>query len=203
MKNLKLIATALAAFASIPAFAADQQVGTGDTDGYKLVWQDLFDAQELNPQRWNIEVNGSGGGNNEMQYYTDREKNVRLGDDGEGNGCLILTAKKEIYSGKSCTSGRINSKNKIAFKHGKVEASIKLPYTANGLWPAFWMMGNDYDKVGWPECFEMDIIEFGHQNGIERHTRPLLQRRMPLGYSMERSPHVCQGKDLRIQPARW
>ncbi len=164
-----LIATAL--LVSPLAMAASSQNGTGETDGYKLVWQDLFDANELNLQRWNIEVNGDGGGNNELQYYTDRTDNVRLGDDGKGNGCLILTTKKEVYGGRQVTSGRITSKNKIAFKHGKVEAAIKLPKTANGLWPAFWMMGNDYDQVGWPRCGETDIMEFGNATGIQNGTQ--------------------------------
>lgn len=170
MKTTGLIASALMAMA-LPAIAAEPQVGTGETDGYKLVWQDLFDGTELNMSRWNIEVNGDGGGNNELQYYTARPENVSVGDDGEGNGCLILTAKKEVYNGKQCTSGRITTKNKIAFKHGKIEAAIKLPQTANGLWPAFWMMGNDFDQVGWPRCGETDIMEFGHQNGIKNGTQ--------------------------------
>ena len=168
-KSNFLIATAL--LVSPLAMVASSQDGTGETDGYKLVWQDLFDANELNSQRWNIEVNGDGGGNNELQYYTDRAENVRLGDDGKGNGCLILTAKKEVYGGRQATSGRITSKNKIAFKHGKIEAAIKLPKTANGLWPAFWMMGNDYDQVGWPRCGETDIMEFGNATGIKNGTQ--------------------------------
>ena len=170
MKTTGLIASALMAMA-LPALAAEPQVGTGETDGYKLVWQDLFDGTSLNPDRWNIEVNGEGGGNNELQYYTARLDNVRVGDDGEGNGCLILTAKKEVYNGKQCTSGRITTKNKIAFKHGKIEAAIKLPQTANGLWPAFWMMGNDFDQVGWPRCGETDIMEFGNATGIANGTQ--------------------------------
>lgn len=56
----------------------------------------------------------------------------------------------------------------MAFTHGKVEAAIRLPKTANGLWPAFWMMGNDFDQVGWPKCGETDIMEFGHIDGINR-----------------------------------
>lgn len=170
MKTTGLIASALMAMA-LPALGAEPQVGTGETDGYKLVWQDLFDGTELNMSRWNIEVNGDGGGNNELQYYTARLDNVRVGDDGEGNGCLILTAKKEVYNGKQCTSGRITTKNKIAFKHGKIEAAIKLPQTANGLWPAFWMMGNDFDQVGWPRCGETDIMEFGNATGIANGTQ--------------------------------
>lgn len=150
----------------LPSVAVEPQIGSGETDGYKLVWQDLFDAEELNPDRWLIQINGGGGGNNELQFYTDRPENVRLGDDGEGNHCLILTAKREEMYGRAFTSGRISSKKRTAFTHGKVEASIKLPKTANGLWPAFWMMGNDYDKVGWPRCGEIDILEMGHADGI-------------------------------------
>ncbi len=166
-----LAASLLAIVLPQTADSAEPQEGSGATDGYSLVWQELFDGQELNPLRWDIEVNGSGGGNNELQYYTDRAENVRLGDDGNGNGCLILTARRENYSGKNFTSGRVNSKNRIAFKHGKIEASIKLPRTANGLWPAFWMMGNDYDEVGWPKCGETDILEMGNAEGIKHGTQ--------------------------------
>ncbi len=162
----KVPATLALSLAALALAATEPQEGSGMTDGYMLVWQDLFDGTELNPMRWDIEVNGDGGGNHELQYYTDRTENVRLGDDGEGNGCLILTARRESYSGKSFTSGRVNSKNRIAFTHGKLEASIKLPSTANGLWPAFWMMGNDYDEVGWPRCGETDILEMGNSEGI-------------------------------------
>ena len=160
--------------AATTAFAADSQSGTGETDGYKLVWQDLFDFGTLNPDRWNIEVNGSGGGNNELQYYTDRTENVRVGDDGKGNGCLILTARREDYNNRNFTSGRINSKAKVAFTHGKIEASIKIPTTANGLWPAFWMMGNDITELGWPRCGETDIMEMGHGDGIAAGTHDRL-----------------------------
>lgn len=169
-KNILTGALAVAALSSVPAFAVETQTGSGETNGYKLVWQDLFDGTELSDSRWNIEVNGDGGGNNELQYYSARPTNVHVGKDDKGNGCLILTAIRETYNGKNFTSGRVTTKNKVAFKHGKVEAAIKLPTTANGLWPAFWMMGNDFDQVGWPDCGETDIMEFGHQNGIKNGT---------------------------------
>lgn len=135
-------------------------------EGYSLVWQDLFDADQLDPMRWDIEVNGHGGGNAELQYYTESDANVRLGDDGMGNRCLILTARRENYMGRSFTSGRLNTKNRVAFTHGIIEASIRMPQTADGLWPAFWLMGDDYDQVGWPRCGEIDIVEMGHADGI-------------------------------------
>lgn len=160
------IAVMLAGAATAPCHAAESQNGTGETDGYRLVWQDLFDGTELNRNRWNVEVNGNGGGNAELQYYTDRECNVHVGDDGQGNGCLILTAIREKYQGKEFTSGRVTTQKLFAFKHGKIEAAIKMPSTANGLWPAFWMMGNDHKEVGWPKSGETDIVEMGHQNAF-------------------------------------
>jgi beta-glucanase (GH16 family) len=111
------------------------QINSQSND-YHLVWQDTFDGNELNLNNWVIEVNGSGNGNNELEYY--RKENVSIGTEPvSGEKCLVLTAKKENYLGKTCTSGRINSLGKISFKHGKIEARIKLPHTANGLWPVF------------------------------------------------------------------
>ncbi len=137
---------------------------------YSLVWNADFTEQSLNLAAWNIETNGDGGGNNELQYYCDR--GVSLGTDPvEGKHCLILTATKEEYEGRHCTSGRINSFGKTYFQYGKIEARIWFPNTTNGLWPAFWMMGNDYSTVGWPACGETDIIELGHQNGISAGTQ--------------------------------
>lgn len=146
------------------------QEGSGESNGYKLVWQDLFDGEVLDESVWNIEVNGDGGGNAESQYY--RRENVSISKEpASGRSCLTLTARRESYSGKSFTSGRINSMGKKYFTHGKVEAYVCLPKTANGLWPAFWMMGNDYPEVGWPRCGEIDILEMGNAGGISSGTQ--------------------------------
>lgn len=146
-----------------------EQDGTGETDGYKLVWQDLFDGSSLDGSSWNMEVNGDGGGNAEMQYY--RAENVSVGKDESGNGCLILTARRESYMGKYFTSGRVNTSGKHEFTHGKIEASIMIPSTANGLWPAFWLLGADYATNSWPRCGEIDIMEMGHADGIRNGTQ--------------------------------
>ena len=127
--------------------------------GYTLVWSDEFNGTSLNEKAWNVEVSGTGGGNQELQYY--RRENVAVQD-----GNLVLTARRENYQGKSFTSGRINSSQKTAFKHGIMQARIKFPNTANGLWPAYWMMGDDINKYGWPRCGEIDIVEMGHFNAI-------------------------------------
>ncbi len=137
---------------------------------YQLVWNMDFTGASLNSDAFNIEVNGDGGGNNELQYYC--EKGVSLGvEPVTGKHCLILTATKENNQGKACTSGRVNTLGKVFFTYGKVEARICFPQTANGLWPAFWMMGNNYSEVGWPRCGELDIIELGHQNAFANGTQ--------------------------------
>lgn len=143
--------------------------GSGETDGYKLVWEDQFNDGALDESKWYIEVNGDGGGNQELQYY--RAENISVGPDEDGNGCLIITAKRENFNGKSFTSGRLNTSDRYEFTHGKVEASIKLPSTANGLWPAFWLLGADYDTNGWPRCGEIDIMEMGNSGGISSGTQ--------------------------------
>lgn len=136
-------------------------------EDYHLVWNADFTGSTL-PSNWNIEVNGNGGGNNELQYYC--EKGVSIARNPlDHKMCLVLTATKEDYKGKTCTSGRVNSLGKTYFQYGKIEARIWFPKTANGLWPAFWMMGNDFPQVGWPACGETDIIELGHSNGYKNN----------------------------------
>ena len=141
----------------------------GEIGDYELVWNMDFAGSSL-PACWNIETNGDGGGNNELQYYC--EKGVSMGvEPTSGKHCLILTATKENYMGKGCTSGRVNTLGKLYYTFGKIEARIKFPKTANGLWPAFWQMGNNYSEVGWPRCGETDIIELGHQNAFQAGTQ--------------------------------
>jgi beta-glucanase (GH16 family) len=133
--------------------------------GYTLVWGDDFNGVSLNSSDWNIEVNGDGGFNNELQYY--RANNVSIGQEPvTGKNCLILTARKESYGGMPATSGRVNTMGKRFFRFGRIDASIKMPHTANGLWPAFWAMGNDNPSVSWPRCGEIDVVEMGSSGGF-------------------------------------
>ncbi len=150
---------------SLPYKSADA------TSDYHLVWQDNFDGNTLDEtNNWVIEVNGEGGGNSELQYY--RRENISIGREPmTGANCLIIKAKRENYSGKTCTSGRLNTLGKMSFRNGKIVARIKLPTTANGLWPAFWMLGADHLNVGWPKCGEIDIMEMGNANGINNGTQ--------------------------------
>lgn len=151
-------------------FAVIGLFGAVTAQDYQLVWNEDFTEDALDRSVWNVEVNGDGGGNNELQYYC--EKGVSLGVEPEtGKHCLILTATKETYMGKKCTSGRVNTKNKMYYTFGRIDARIKFPRTANGLWPAFWQMGNSFDQVGWPRCGETDLIELGHQNAFSHGTQ--------------------------------
>jgi len=139
---------------------------------YKLVWQDTFDGNKLDEStKWSIVKDGNGGGNKELQYY--HSKNIKVGKEPvTGESCLVITAKKEKYKSREFTSGRLTTQHKLSFKYGKVEARIKSPKTANGLWPAFWMLGIDYPKKAvWPKCGEIDIMEMGNRTGINEGTQ--------------------------------
>ena len=151
-------------------FAVIGLFGAVTAQEYQLVWNEDFTEDALDRAVWNVEVNADGGGNNELQYYC--EKGVSLGiEPTTGKHCLILTATKESAGGRDCTSGRVNTKNKMYYTFGRIEARIKFPQTANGLWPAFWQMGNNFDQVGWPKCGETDLIELGHQNAFANNTQ--------------------------------
>ena len=144
--------------------------GMALAQNYQLVWNEDFTEASLDNAVWNIETNENGGGNNEIQHYG--VEGVSLGVEPEtGKHCLILTAKAVHTGNKDCYSGRVNTKNKMYYTYGKIQARIKFPKTANGLWPAFWQMGNNFDEVNWPRCGETDIIELGHQNAFSTGTQ--------------------------------
>ena len=121
-----------------------------------VVFKDDFETFDSNV--WTKEEHEAGWVNQELQIYD--AAHVSTGTD-EGRSVLILTAERK---GDKIYSGRVNSQGKKSFQYGKIEASIKLPQTANGLWPAFWMMGDN--NMPWPQCGEIDIMEMGQENGI-------------------------------------
>lgn len=139
---------------------------TAYSQEYKLVWEDNFNNPTLNKKLWTALVSGDGSGNKELQFY--RRENISIAKEPVSKqSCLVITAKKEIYKNHFCTSGRLSTKGKMSFKYGKLVARIKIPKTANGLWPAFWMLGADQDVAVWPKCGEIDIVEMGKLTGIE------------------------------------
>lgn len=126
----------------------------------KLVMADEFDSNGAPDSAiwdYNIGTGNNGWGNNELQYYTDRPENVTV-----QNGILIITAQKESYQGASYTSARLLTKGKFEQAYGRFEARIRVPY-GQGMWPAFWLLGANSDSVSWPQCGEIDIMEFRGQ----------------------------------------
>ncbi len=124
-----------------------------------LVMADEFDTEGTpNPSIWTYDIgrgpNGDGWGNQELQYYTDRTDNVKI-----DNGLLLITAKEESFEGASYTSARLVTRGLFEQAYGRFEARIRLPY-GKGLWPAFWLLGNDCDQNIWPQCGEIDIMEY-------------------------------------------
>lgn len=126
----------------------------------ELVMQDEFDTDGTpNKAIWGYDLGTgtNGWGNNELQFYTNRTENVKV-----ENGYLLITAKKESYSGSSYTSARLTTKGLFDQAYGRFEARIRLPY-GQGIWPAFWLLGANIDQVGWPQCGEIDIMEYRGQ----------------------------------------
>ena len=125
----------------------------------ELVWGDEFDVDgSISLDKWNTETVAPNNGswwNGELQYYTDKENNIKIED-----GLLKITAMYESFNGKNYTSARINTQDKYEFTYGRVELRAKLP-NWEGMWPAFWLLGANYDVIDWPYCGELDILEHG------------------------------------------
>ena len=129
---------------------------------WTLVWADEFDGpvnSSPNPAKWGFDIGGGGWGNNELETYTNRGQNAFL--DGEGN--LVIKLIKETFTGtdgitRNYTSARLLTKGKYEQRYGRFESRIKVPF-GQGIWPAFWMLGNDIGSAGWPACGEIDIME--------------------------------------------
>lgn len=139
-----------------------RQGGSPLKDGqWVLTWSDEFNGPNgsgVDPSKWVFDLGGGGWGNEELEYYTDRLKNARLED-----GFLVIQAHREIFTAAggvtwNYTSARLKTLGKFTQTYGRFEARIKLPF-GQGMWPAFWMLGEDIGKAGWPACGEIDIME--------------------------------------------
>lgn len=150
--NIKTIILATLVFT---CFGCDSDEEQTITTMSNLVWADDFDGTELNTSNWNYEIGTgqNGWGNNELQYYTNRPENIKVED-----GMLVITARQESYEGSNYTSARIKTQGLFGKQYGRFEARIKLPW-GQGMWPAFWMLGENINEVSWPNCGEIDIME--------------------------------------------
>jgi beta-glucanase (GH16 family) len=131
----------------------------------KAAFKDEFNGppgSSIDVPRWTAEVGGSGWGNQELEYYTNSADNAYQ----DGAGSLVIKAVKLApplnlscwYGPCQYTSARLITKQKFDLKYGRFEARIKIP-RGQGVWPAFWLLGNNIDSVSWPQCGEVDIME--------------------------------------------
>lgn len=131
----------------------------GPPPGYRLAWDEEFHqgvGAAPDPAVWGYDTGAGGWGNGELETYVSDREHSRIVADPEatdGQALQILTTSSHGYE-----SARLLTRGKKTFQYGFVEARIKLPY-GQGIWPAFWMLGADVGKVGWPGCGEVDIME--------------------------------------------
>lgn len=155
------LAIAGIALATLTGCTDDEEPMGPTPMSWTLVWADEFDGEEgalPDSARWGYDIGATGWGNNELQNYTDRAENASM--DGEGN--LAIVAREDSTGTSDYTSARINTFDKFEQAYGSFEANIKLP-VGQGIWPAFWMLGADFPDVGWPQCGEIDIMEYRGQ----------------------------------------
>jgi beta-glucanase (GH16 family) len=151
----------LAGACVIGTLAAAQSAPPQATSAWKLVWSDEFDGPNgsaVDPSKWVTETGGGGWGNDELEYYTNRLDNATQQD-----GNLVIKVLQEKYIGpgdatRNYTSARLKTLGRFSQTYGRFEARIKIP-RGQGIWPAFWMLGDDIEKPGWPDCGEIDIME--------------------------------------------
>lgn len=174
-RGLAIILIAMLFLASCNAITKPAPItidGRQDPPG-KLIWSDEFngsDATPPDPNIWTSNYGGNGWGNKQLEYDTN---NKNAYQDGQGN--LVIETDKANPDGLKCwygscqyTSARISTSTHFSFTYGRLEARIKIP-TGQGIWPAFWLLGNNIKSAGWPNCGEIDVME---DKGSEpSHTR--------------------------------
>ena len=162
-------------------------------DEWQLVWSDEFDGTGLNTAYWNVEDNARGGGNAELQYYSPNNVSIER-HPLSGESCLVLSARREDYRFtypdgteglRPCTSARLNTQDKMTVCYGKIEARIAFPHTADGLWPAFWMLGNNLaTDLGDNDDVDSRIAELEQEgHPCNQHGRDMLARHCQMTYS--------------------
>ncbi|MEU6576741.1 glycoside hydrolase family 16 protein [Streptomyces sp. NPDC046805] len=152
------LSAGLVASAAIAPARAD-----ASTPRAAATFSDTFDGPAgagADSATWQTET-GDNVDNHERQYYTASNANAAL----DGQGHLVVTARRENPAGYQCwygscqyTSARLNTAGRFTAQYGHVEARMKLP-RGQGMWPAFWMLGNDLGQFGWPASGEIDVME--------------------------------------------
>jgi beta-glucanase (GH16 family) len=159
--NLGIIAGFTLLFAGFSPIKPEPPIGAGPWDGYELVWADEFNQDgQPDKSRWTYDIGrgDNGWGNQELQYYTDRPENVTCKD-----GYLTITTWNESYRDSEYTSTRMKTLGRFSFRYGILEIRAKLP-GGTGIWPALWMLGDNFQTIGWPSCGEIDMMEYAGKN---------------------------------------
>jgi beta-glucanase (GH16 family) len=161
-----LTACGLSAMAMIVFAAPRKPITPKAARGETLVWSDEFNTQSArsqpDPANWKYETGGGGWGNQELETYCAWGSNTAPCDAAKPNawvgrdGYLHIVARRT--SDGRYTSARLASEGLQSFRYGRIEARIKIP-RGQGMWPAFWMLGDDIRAVRWPACSEFDIME--------------------------------------------
>ena len=169
LRTLALLAVSLVLFAAGWRGLSAATASHLDASEWTLAWSDEFSGPEGSPpdsSKWTYDIGGNGWGNQELETYTSRRQNAQIRD-----GNLVIAAFEENFTGpdgvaRNFTSARLKTQYRFAQAYGRFEARIRLP-KGPGMWPAFWLLGDDIDRVGWPDCGEIDIMEnVGKEPGI-------------------------------------
>ena len=179
-----------------------------------LLWSEDFlgtTNEKINSKNWSarnchrVPVSDGGGAcfGPESQYYAPSAISL----DGSKDGAAVITTTRVNETNKPAdagicnpdlgpygckfVSGRFDTHNKVSFQYGYIEARIKMP-AGSGNHPAFWMLGDNINEVGWPTTGEMDITEI-HSNVPNETTAAI-------NYSTIYAPNVCcYNKDYEVE----
>ena len=160
--RLRSLTVFLVAFIFLSARAQQKTADLKSNESnWHLTWSDEFngpDGSAPDPAKWTVESGGHGWGNDELECYTSRPQNVH-----QEKGALVIEAIKENFTVsdgrlRKYTSARLKSQGHFSQLYGRFEARIQIP-AGKGMWPAFWMLGDDFSTAGWPECGEIDVME--------------------------------------------
>ncbi len=131
-----------------------------------LIWSDEFnqaDNSAPDANKWVYELGGGGWGNNELETYTSTRDNSYIASDPDATDGKVLVIQAVKSSTGAYTSARLKTQGKFDAQYGRIEARLKST-NGQGLWPAFWMLGEGISTVGWPACGELDIMEIINAN---------------------------------------
>ena len=183
--------------------------GQNAYSGYTLEWSDEFDGDSIDSNNWTYELGDgtdyglkAGWGNEELQLYTDTQENSYIKTDDEENTVLAIVARED--SAGEYSSAKLTTNDLQNFLFGRIEARVKIP-TGKGMWPAFWMLGESHESVGWPGSGEIDVFEvIGHEPNVIHSSAHWVNADLKKGTSTEFiDTGINLGADYHIYRLDW